>query len=625
VRRLLLLCGVLACSDHFKDPDPCIGQGGTGIDPDTCLLPWPSSHFLVADPTTATGYRIQLPQSLMPVNMQGVAVDASAWNSADGFSPMTTMLAELPAVVNPSMLPTWQDPSPSLLASSQTIILDTDANQLVANFAEVEASDEVAPGTTELYIRPAARLAENHHFVVAIQNLVDTDGLGVSAPEIFANLRDSVPTELPERTVLAYEENVFAPLVAAGIARSTLQLAWDFRTASGTMSSKDLLAMRDAAFAMTGLGCTFGAATQIGSGVMQYTGTFTVPSFLDGSNRIARDASGNPMVVGTVEAPWLAIVPPAATTSGSAAPFWLYGHGLFSDHTELARDFGQDTTQLAGAVAVATDYTGLTMADEGSALEAFLDLSTFPTVIDRLRQGVVNTLLLPQQFATACVALPELSAVPALQQTDWAYFGNSMGGTMGQTIAALSPDIHRYAIGVGGMDFSVMMPRTHEWVDIENFYDTAYKYRVIRDLLLLMSQTTWDLAESSTFGPHVLTDPLEGGSAATLLLQTGLEDCDTTNIASAIAERTMGLPALDPSAPQPNAFVMYDLGAAALPDNTLPPPVEDGVHECVRRDPRAQQQIAAFLPAGGSIINTCGSGCVPLATTPACLMTYAGP
>jgi len=615
----LVMCVVAACGDN-ADSNPCVTAGGVGLDPTACLLPWPSSAFLVADSTTRTGFRVQLPASLMPVNDRGDALDTGAFAGLDGFSPMTTIFLELPAVIDASTLPMWQDPSPSLATDSPTVIVDVDTGTRVAHFAEVEASPEVAAGTTELYIRPAARLAEGHHYVVAIRSLVDAAGNAVVASPLFADLRDRKSTALPDTRTLAFESDVFAPLVAAGIDRASLELAWDFRTASGESAWTDLVAMRDAALAMAGsagLGCTLTTTTDVGGGATQYDGTFTVPSFLDATLRIARDASGKPAVQGTTTAPWTAIVPAAATTQPAPRPLWLYGHGLFSDHTELTRDFGWATTELAGAVAVATDYTGLTLADKLGAATTFFDLSTFPAIIDQLRQGIINTLLLPRTFAGACAALPELAALPQLSPTDRGYFGNSMGGTLGQTIAALSPDVHRFAIGVGGMDFTVMMPRTHEWPSLESFFRTGYPMRLDRDLLIVMEQTTWDLAESSTFGPHLLADPLPGGALATLLFDVGLYDCDTTNIASRIAANTIGLP--------DGSFVVYDLGAAALPDNSLPPPVEDGVHECVRRDPREQQQVAQFLPAGGSVVDTCGGACGPIATSPSCLATFAAP
>jgi hypothetical protein len=197
-----------------------------------------------------------------------------------------------------------------------------------------------------------------------------------------------------------------------------------------------------------------------------------------------------------------------------------------------------------------------------------------------------------------------------------------MGGTLGFTFAAVSPDVSRIAIGAGGVDFPVMMPRTTEWPELEQFFQLGYPNRLDRDLLLVMSANEWDVAESSTFAPHVLANPLPGSHVNDLLVQLGLYDCDTTNIASELAARTLGLAELSPTAhavwgltpvaaPQPSALVYYDLGAAPLPPGTLPPPSDNGVHEGVRRDPRAQAQVAAFLPAGGQVIDTCNGPCSP--------------
>src|SRR5262249_4379132 len=138
-----------------------------------------------------------------------------------------------------------------------------------------------------------------------------------------------------------------------------------------------------------------------------------------------------------------------------------------------------------------------------------------------------------------------------------------------------------------------------------------------RDLLLVMAANQWDLAESSTFAPHVLTAPLPGSRPAHVLLQIGLYDADTTNVASEMAGRTLGLPELSPAAhavwglvpaaaPLDSTYVVYDLGASMPPDSTLPAPMENGVHEGVRRDPRAQAQIVAFLHQGGHVVDTCG-------------------
>ena len=618
-------------SHGTPSPNPC--AGGAGLDPDACLLPWPSSAFLVADATTRTGFRIAIPAKLMPVNAMGKQLDPGPWNAGDGFSPMTTLIADFAQVIDPSPLPTWHDPGPSLQAGSPTVVVDVDTGQRIAHFSEIETSPDVAPGHTTLYIRPAARLAEGHHYAVGIRSLKNADGTPTLPTSAFAELRDGTPSLLEARRA-AFEHDVFAPLVAAGVERSSLVLAWDFRTGSGQTAWGDLVAMRDAAFAAagaSGLGCSVTSVMTDPTNTMilrQISGTITVPNFLvtapDGTLRLARDATGKPTAMGTTQASFIAIVPYTAAAKPGAAPLWVYGHGLFSNATEVTRDFGQATTSQAAAVAVATNYLGLTDTDINGVVSAVQDLNLFPTIIDQLRQGIVNTLLLPRTVAGACASLPAftMNGVPIASTSDLGYFGNSMGGTLGQTVAALSPDISRFALGVGGIDFPVMMPRTNRWSQLQLFYGWGYPTRLDRDLMMIMEANVWDLAESSTFAPHVLADPLPGSHASHVLFHMGLYDCDTTNVASEMAGRTLGLEELTPSAhpvwglppagaPLDNAYVVYDLGAQPLPDGTTPAPVENGVHEGVRRDPRAQAQLVAFLHAGGSVVDTCNGPCAP--------------
>jgi hypothetical protein len=167
-----------------------------------------------------------------------------------------------------------------------------------------------------------------------------------------------------------------------------------------------------------------------------------------------------------------------------------------------------------------------------------------------------------------------------------------------------------------------MMPRTNTWPHLDAFFRIGYPSELDRDLLLVMSAQIWDLAEASSFAPHLLGSPLPGSQAVHVLFQVGLYDADTTNVASEMAGRTIGLSELSPTAhavwglppvgaPEDSAYVVYDLGAAQPPDGTLPAPVENGVHEGVRRDPRAQAQIVSFLRAGGSVVDTCGGACKP--------------
>jgi hypothetical protein len=595
--------------------------GCTGLDREACLLPWPSSAFLVADAARRTGFRVSIPAASMPANDRDEHIDPAAWNSWDGFSPMTTLIAEFTSVLDPAALTSWHDPGASLAVDSPTVIIDVDSGERIAHFAEIEDSPQVAAGHTTLYLRPAARLKDNHHYAAGIRGLRTRDGTPVTPSPEFAALRDGRESNIDADW---YGRDVFGPLAKAGVDRASLLLAWDFRTASGETAWGDVVAMRDDAIAMAGgagLGCTVTSSVEDPADAVilrRIDGTITVPNFLEG-RRIARDAAGRPKIVGTTEAPFVALIPRSA---GAKAPIWIYGHGLFSTHDELLRDSTRDVASLGKAVIAATDFTGLTGADESAAIGAFLDPMTFPDIVDPLRQGYINTLLLPRTLAGACAALPELQVGGAaiIDGTQAGYFGNSLGGTLGTTLAALSPDITHFGLGVAGMDFPVQMPRNYAWPNIEGLFKISWPRRIDRDLIVVMSAHYWDYVDSS-LGAHVLADRLPGSGSAQVLIQIGLYDTDVVNVSSELAARTLALPELTPTshsvwglsasaAPQPNALVVYDEGAAPITDGTIPP-TENGVHEKVRLDPRAQRQLATFL-LGGGVIDTCNGACTPL-------------
>src|SRR4249919_1821716 len=57
------------------------------MDPTVCLQPWPNDYFTKADASTDTGRRLNLDPSSTPANKNGVHLDPTDFNHADGFSP----------------------------------------------------------------------------------------------------------------------------------------------------------------------------------------------------------------------------------------------------------------------------------------------------------------------------------------------------------------------------------------------------------------------------------------------------------------------------------------------------------------------------------------------------------
>ncbi|HJL32523.1 MAG TPA: hypothetical protein RMI62_25775, partial [Polyangiaceae bacterium LLY-WYZ-15_(1-7)] len=212
----LALIAALACGDDDAGPadaatpdDASSADAGPegivaerpeceNLQPIHCLLPYPSSHFLAEDPETETGFRVDLQPDMLPVNQNDVgASTARVWNHFDGFSPMTSLMAGFWGKVDKAPLADELHIADSLLESSPTVLLDAETGERVAHWAEPDEWVNGDPRTTTLYIRPAARLKENHRYVVAIRGLTRLDGSVVEPSEYFRALRDGETSDVP--------------------------------------------------------------------------------------------------------------------------------------------------------------------------------------------------------------------------------------------------------------------------------------------------------------------------------------------------------------------------------------------------------------------------------------------
>ena len=63
-------------------PKQCRYLGGK-----TSLLPFPNDSFTKADRSSPTGRRVRIPRQCTPANKDGVHIDTTDQNRADGFSP----------------------------------------------------------------------------------------------------------------------------------------------------------------------------------------------------------------------------------------------------------------------------------------------------------------------------------------------------------------------------------------------------------------------------------------------------------------------------------------------------------------------------------------------------------
>src|SRR5678816_3485649 len=101
-------------------------------------MPWPSAAYQVADSSTASGYRLDIPIDGMPVNVDDIAIDPAPWNRLDGFSPSGAMLAAFPNGAPGEGLPGHDDPSASLADDALTVVVNVDTGEVEQPFAGVD-------------------------------------------------------------------------------------------------------------------------------------------------------------------------------------------------------------------------------------------------------------------------------------------------------------------------------------------------------------------------------------------------------------------------------------------------------------------------------------------------------
>ena len=104
-----------------------------------------------------------------------------------------------------------------------------------------------------LEMHPAVNFTSGHRYIVALRSLKNAARESLEAPVGFRYYRDNVASE--QEAVNArrpHFEELFSKLEGAGIARSSLYLAWDFTVASDASNSEREFDMRNDAFAQLG-------------------------------------------------------------------------------------------------------------------------------------------------------------------------------------------------------------------------------------------------------------------------------------------------------------------------------------------------------------------------------------
>jgi hypothetical protein len=544
-----------------------------------CMLPFPDDYYTKADPTSPTGRRIDFRELATPTNAAKQHIEVAPYNTGDGFSPGSVIALKVPGIeTTADVKATHAVPINHLAryrgAKAPVVVIDANTGQRWPIWVEIDST--VKAEKANLEIHPAVNFTSGDRYIVALRNLQNAKKEHLQAPQGFRYYRDNLPSseeKVNERR--PHFEELFSTLEGAGIARSSLYLAWDFTVASDENNTGRELSMRNAAFSTLGDnnladGVVEGSSPTFtvtettnepnpGEIARRVKGTVVVPCFLFPScapgGTMLLNAEGKPIQNGVWPANFDCIVPLSATSgAGESARPSLYGHGLFGSAGEVASGPQRSLSQGHDIVQCATDEIGMSESDLPSVVQALQNLSAFPKITDRLQQGLLDELYLgramisPGGFTTnAAFHQDGTTATPSVLNISRLYYnGNSQGGIMGGALTAVSPDFTRASLGVPAMNYSALLPRSVDFDEFAAILYPSYPDEEARPLVLDMMQLLWDRGEPDGYAARMTSNPLPDTPAHQVLLDIAFGDHQVTDYQADVEARTIGASAHKP-------------------------------------------------------------------------------
>ena len=670
----------------------------------SCALPFPSQRFLedVGD-ATATGRRMVFPVIELD-GVPGPPLDPAPMNRLDGFAPTVQIVAHLEGVDPEAsgasrLLEGTPQSAPyvdvrthdarSLEADSPTVLLDLETGERVLHWVEVDQTPAALadPSRQVLFIRPAVALVPDRRYVVALRSMKNAAGELIAPEPVFRALRDRSPSTIPALEARRGEmEEIFHALRSAGVKRWDLQLAFAFATRSEHQLHERMLAMRDDA-----LGWLAALAPDDVSGFSnveveelsscpgtsggvwrKVSGQFHGPSYMTGNienplevSVLNVDADGMPVMNGTHPIAWSLAVPCSVYRGDETGHPLLLGHGFLGDGAGMVNGFASGGIFGGDApvayIAGATDWRGLSRGFTGpDALNILFNVigtpqtghrfNTFETLPHRLKQGVVNTLVLSRMMKSGFFnRLEALQRVPGDPSTgvftpdeEMFYFGVSLGGIYGTMYAGLNQDTIRHNVVVPAMNFSVMQQRSTQFpVFLDLMAAVGLTDPMDIALLLGVQHELWASADPTGYIRNVtgtVDPPLPDTPAKKMLVTVAWLDKQVSNQATEIYARSMGVPnvvgsvqhdlvdipdvSADWAGGEPgleSGMQIFDSGYFDIFDpayddvvpalaNLIPSRVCDP-HGAPLSTPAAIDQIAEFLRPGGRVWSFCDGAC----------------
>jgi len=620
----------------------CAAQASTTLGPCdplvsiNCMLPFPNNFYTQADSSTETGLRLRVSNYTFPISKDGESINGTEWNQLDGFSPLPAIMSYFEDL-SLDNVPAHQNIAASLDANCPTILLDTETLELLPHWGEL---DETTAVTTEraFMMWPTKRLEGGRRYIVAMRNLVSsTTGLPIEPSASFLSLRDNTTATDPSIYLRRdhFNDEIFPLLESVGIARDSLQLAWDFTVGSTKSITGRLIHMRDDGLARLPGGSPTYYVTKVDENPSQYIarsirGEMEVPYYTEhpGPNtHLVLGPDGLPQFQGFTNASFIVNIPVSLAAEGKSGITLQYGHGLFGSMTEINSGYLEEIANDYGYVVCATNWWGMDSFDVPAVTLMMLKNVTNTGIIpDRSQQGMLNFMVLSRLMTGTFASDPNVifNGVSVVNPNLIKYNGNSQGGIYGCTFMSVSQDITQGVLGVPGGPYVMMLPRSVDFDPYFAILKARYPNAIDRINLLNVIQLLWDRSDPAGYFAFTTSNTLPDTPAKQIIMQYSLGDSQVTWLSALAMGRSMNAYMFPDNVQEDGETLFgfeiatgdvttaviqgYNYGAPPVPQTNTPPVKDTDTHACTRRDPRGVEQMYTLFTTG-IIKNYCDGPC----------------
>jgi hypothetical protein len=565
-----------------------------------CGLPYPSDHFLVADPTLPSGRRVEITGEAQLLTSAGLSANPTTFLPQDGFSRLPPIVWSFGVAVDPTSLPGLaDDPAATTAPGFPIALMRASDGSRVPFFVDIDPR-ATSSAREALILRPLVKLEPETRYIVAVSGVVGVDG-PIPVPEGFRRLRDGLAAVGDDPVMSAlldrYDAEIFPVVVDAGLERADLQLAWDFTTGSDIHVVADLSRARtlvleelarvppvvtvEGFFEGEQLARIFDDAPELSWRAIELR--VTGPRVVDGDEAgaiLARDDNGLVRLDGTTTFEVTVIIPASVRDGFVSGRPLLFGHGFFGTRSEAEGSAIRRIANEAGRVLFAIDWKGMSTEDIGivstSLGENVAEALRFG---ERLPQAMMNWVTLSELIAAGGLDDLTVEGNAALRPfrrpasgpgtaeqggvsnagtaivdgADMVHLGISQGHILGSVMTTVNARVRRSVLQVGGGGFSHMMFRARPFAGFLLFLDSSLPDPLDQQLLTAQLQRGFDRFDPLAWSPFTLDSSLpegpdSGAGGRQVLLQIGRADSQVPNLGAFLHARALGVPWIAPSA-----------------------------------------------------------------------------